>query len=196
MNIYTFLILVVAVLFYIFYSRKGKEANRQAIREHNKIRNAQLRKQYEDLRNSALATTTPQDVADKSPDTEIIYGICLDYWELGEVASLVAFWNGGCHIYFGTGSFIEPDPRDDDSFGRAMHIVTISQKLLPLASPTENTPLPENDEISRFLLTNVRKYKVSVKVSDTKSKDSPWFELITNVKALVSKLHDYGVKKA
>lgn len=196
MNIYTFSILIVAVLIFIFASRKRKEANRQAIREHNKIRNEQLKKQYENLRNSALATTAHQMDADRSLDTEIIYGICLDYWELGEIASFVAFWTGECSIYFGTGPFIDPHPRDEDSDGRARDIVNISQKFLPLASPTENTPLPENDEISLFLLTNVRKYKVSVKVSDTKSKDSPWFELLTNVKSLVAKLHHYGVKRA
>lgn len=56
MNIYTFSILIVAVLVFIFASRKRKEANRQAIREHNKIRNEQLKKKYKNLRNSALAS--------------------------------------------------------------------------------------------------------------------------------------------
>ncbi|NJN42818.1 MAG: hypothetical protein HC811_11890 [Flammeovirgaceae bacterium] len=194
MNIYTFLILAVAVLFYIFYSRKRKEANRQAIREHNKIRNRELKTQYENLRNSALATTAHQMDADRSPDTEILYSICLDFWELGEIA-FVAFWTGACSIYFGTGPFIDPDFRDERSYGAARQIVNISEKFLPIASPTENTHLPGNDEISLFLLTNIRKYKVSVKVSDTKSKDLPWFELLTNVKTVVTSLQFTGRKK-
>lgn len=191
MNIYTFSILIVAVLVFIFDSRKRKEANRQTIREHNKIRNEQLKKQYENLRNTALATTAHKMDADRSPGTEIIYGICLDYWELGEIASFVAFWTGDCSIYFGTGPFIDPDFRDESSYGVARHIVNISEKFLPIASPTVNTHIPGNDEISLFILTNVRKYKVSAKVNNTKSKDSPWFELLTNVKTLVAKLHHY-----
>lgn len=195
MNIYILLILVVAVFFYIFYSRKRKEANRQAIREHNKIRNRELKRQYEELRNKALATTAHQMDADRSLNTEIIYGICLDFWEMGEIASFVAFWTGDCSIYFGTGPFIDPDFRDESSYGAGRHIIDISQKFLPIASPTENTHLPENDEVSLFLLTNVRKYKVSVKVSDTRSKDSPWFELLTNIKTVVASLQYTGRRK-
>ncbi|MBS1553329.1 MAG: hypothetical protein JSU09_00260 [Bacteroidetes bacterium] len=176
----------VVLLFFIW--KKVRNFKFQAILQSNKQVDEKRRVQYEEYRKKALEMTATQLGVEDESGTVIIYGVVIDWWELGEIATVVSFWSGDSSVYYGTGPFIDSGPKHDNVFAAATEVVSLAYNYLNNVSLCEKTPLAKQGDVTFYFMTNKGKFCASEGIQSIKNEKSIWGDLYHASKRLVVEL--------
>lgn len=176
---------------------KASSANRQpAIEDTSRpqaqdtSRQAQYNNEnpYEGLRNLAL-NFKPEDLQLSLPAGKItVYGIVMD-WGIPEGAvTMTSFMNGDASLYFSSGGGLLGGGQHQKISNAAKQFVSLAQNFLGKATRTENKPLPQNNEIKFYLITNKGIYVGQDTMENFEGKTSDWLPLYKKAHEVLTEL--------
>lgn len=143
---------------------------------------------YKSMRKMALEVTAKQLDLNVPTGQVKVYGLVVD-WNMGKaIATIVAFSTGDANMYISTGGGIIGGVQHEAVNKAAKASVGKAQEFLHKATHTNATPLPEDGQISFFLLTNNGLFTARETVTNFYNASSIWIPLFDRVNEVIGAL--------
>lgn len=188
------LVLIVVLVFFITSCKSRSSADTYNMTEQHAQDTAQLKKvdsknnPYQDLRNLALGVTMEQIGVQFPSDQTKIYGVIMD-WDLGEgTATLVAFLSGDASLYLSSGGGFIGGRGHDNLKQAAATFIKKAEQYLNKTAKTDDTPLPNKDEVKFYFLTNKGKLVGQEEVKNFDNNSSQWLDLFEEGNKLITEI--------
>ncbi len=155
---------------------------------HNNPQGAPKDSIYFDMRNMALGVTADQINIQLPGDQKKIYGIVMD-WDLGEgIATLVSFLPGDASVYLSTGGGFIGGGTHDNVKQSVNAFINKAEKYLADAAKTETTPLPGENGINFYFLTNKGIFVATEHLQNIENNSSKWLDLFEEANKVMSEI--------
>jgi len=132
---------------------------------------------FEGLRNMAFSTTPEQIGLTLSTENTVVYGIIMDWEVSGATATTVAYQTGDASLYLSSGGGVIGGGQHQSVNSAAKQFVSLAQTFIVKATKTATTPLPSNDEIKFYLLTNEGIFVGQEQMKNFQNHSSDWLKL-------------------
>jgi hypothetical protein len=147
-----------------------------------------IENRYEQLRKMALEVTPDQLDLSYPADKTVVYGIVMD-WDLKNgTASTISFITGDASIYFSSGGGITGGGTYENVKAISIDFVKRAQLYLDKAKKTDTTPLPENNNVIFYFITNKGIFTGQDKLENISNRTSIWLDLFLTGNELISEL--------
>ncbi len=181
------LVQVAAIVGYRAWSKKL--ANKD-----NNIR-ANLAKEYpyEGMRNVALNTVPGAIVANVPDDETYVYCVVMD-WDMGnDMITLVTQITGDANLYVKSGGGIIGAGKYPGVSNAAQQFTKSAQALLGNAVAVNATPLPQQNCVQFYLLTNKGKFAGVELMQNIENKTSAWTSLFAEATNVIGQMRNAAV---
>ena len=132
---------------------------------------------------------TPEDLGISLPaDQTVVFGVVMDWGINGGTASTVAWQTGESSLYLSSGGGVIGGGQEPGIIKAAKLFVLVAQAFLEKAVKTETTPLPAEDEVKFYLLTNKGIYSGSEQMKNFEDSSSPWLKLFEEGNVVLTEL--------
>lgn len=149
---------------------------------------------YEELRNLAFTTTPLQLGLSLPTNNTVVYGIIMD-WELGgATATTVSYLTGDASLYLSSGGGVIGGGQHQNVNTEAKQFVNLAQTYINKAAKTEITPLPLNNEVKFYFLTNKGIYVGQEKIKNFENNTSSWLKLFEEGNNVLTELRKTNEK--
>lgn len=144
--------------------------------------------QYRELRNLALQTR-PKDLglSFQSPK-KTVFGIVMDWDVQNGTASVISFITGDASIYFSSGGGIIGGGTHDNVKAKAIEFVEKAQLLIDKTSMTNLTPLPADNNVIFYMITNKGIYSIQEDLDNISNHSSVWIDLFLTGNEVITEL--------
>ncbi len=149
---------------------------------------------FDGLRNMAFSATPEQLNLSLPIDKIIVYGIVMDWGMSGATATIVSYQTGDASLYLSSGGGVIGGGQHENVNSAAKRFVSLGQRFIDKAIKTEKTPLPENDLIRFYLLTNKGIYVGQEQMRSFENNTSTWLPLFEEANLLLTELRKTSEK--
>lgn len=175
------LALLFGIIFWLLGCGNDLKSNAQAIQPNgNKMQtpaNKPADNPYEDVRNMAL-NTTPEMLGLKiASDKTKVYGVVMDSNIGTGIATYAFFQTGDASLYTSTGGGVIGGGYHENVKKAAIAFIDKAQAYLNKATKTETTPLPPENSVKFYFLTNKGKFVAEEKRENFDNNSSQWLGL-------------------
>lgn len=143
---------------------------------------------YQELRSLALQTKPEQLGLTLPPSKTIVYGIVMDWDIQNGTASIIAFQTGDARVYFSSGGGIIGGSTHENVRVTALGFIEKAQQMIGKTIKTELTPLPENNKVIFYLLTNNGTFTGQDKMENFTNHTSIWLRLFLIGNEIINEL--------
>ncbi len=172
-----------------YYTRNKNAANKD-----NEIR-ANLAKEYpyEGMRNIALNTVPGAIVANVPDDETYVYSVVMD-WDMGnDMITLVTQITGDANLYVKSGGGIIGAGKYPSVSSAAQQFTKSAQALLGNAIAVTTNPLPQQNCVQFYLLTNKGKFAGVELMQNIENKTSAWATLFAEATNVIGQMRNAAV---
>lgn len=144
---------------------------------------------YTDMRNMALGVTEDQLGIQLPADQTKIYGVVMD-WDLPEgTATLISFISGDASLYLSSGGGVIGGVGHNNVKQAAITFIEKAEKYLSMTTKTERTPLPDNNGVRFYFLTNKGKFVGQEQIKNFENNSSNWLDLFEEGNKVITELN-------
>ena len=154
---------------------------------------AKPEKAYEELRNTAFLTTPEQLGLFVSSEKTTVYGIIMDWEVSGATATTVAYQTGEANLYLSTGSGVIGGGQHHIINSVSKQFVSIAQTFINKATKTATTPLPSNNEVKFYFLTNEGIFVGQEQMKNFQNHSSAWLKLFEAGNKVLTELRKISI---
>lgn len=148
---------------------------------------AQQENSFYALREMVLSVTPEQLGLQTSNDTHV-YGIIMD-WNIGDgIATVAAYQTGDASLYLSSGGGVIGGGQHENVRQVVLPYVQMGQRYLSKAEKAESTPLPNENSVRFYLLTNQGTYSANEKMENIENETSEWSELFEEANKVLTEL--------
>ena len=123
-------------------------------------------------------TVTPEQLGLVLPsDKHIVYGVIMDWAMDDAIATTVAFSSGDASLYLSSGGGTIGGGQHEKVSAVAKSFVDLAQTMLTKSTKTEATPLPRQDVVNFYLLTNRGIHVGQDEMNNFQNNSSNWLNL-------------------
>lgn len=149
---------------------------------------------FEGLRNMAFSATPEQLGLSLPTDKTVVYGVIMD-WEMGgATATIVSYQTGDASLYLSSGGGVIGGGQHQNVNSAAKQFVSLAQTFLDKTIKTETTPLPSNDEVKFYLLTNKGVFVGQETMKNFENNSSSWLRLFEEGNNVLTELRKTSEK--
>jgi len=150
---------------------------------------------FKDLREMSLSVTADQIGIQILDDQTKVFGIVMD-WDLGNgIATVVGYESGDASMYLSSGGGVIGGGQHDNVRSVVIPYIKLGQDYLSKTTKTETTPLPDQNCIRFYLLTNNGTYYVQEKMENIEKENSDWLKLFEGANKVLTELRLISEKK-
>jgi hypothetical protein len=132
---------------------------------------------YNELREMAIWTKPGQLGLSLASGKTVVYGVVMDWDVKNGTASIISFLSGDASIYFSSGGSIVGRGTHENVKIIAKQFVEEAQQMLGNATKTDQTPLPDENNVVFYLLTNKGIYSGQDNMDNLSKRNSIWLGL-------------------
>lgn len=119
-----------------------------------------------------------------------IYGIIMD-WNLGEgIVTLTSFKTKEASYYLSTGGGVIGGGGHESVQIAIINYLDLGKEYLPLTAKIEDTPVPENNEVYFYFLTNKGIHLGKTVMTTIEDESSPWLLLFIEANKVLTLLNE------
>lgn len=149
---------------------------------------------FDGLRDMAFSTPPEQLGLTLPADDTVVYGIIMD-WEIGgAIATTVAYQTGDASLYLSPGGGVIGGGQHQNVSRVAKQFVTLAQTFISKATKTATTPLPSNDEVNFYFLTNKGVFVGHEQMKNFNNNSSVWLKLFKEGNNVLTELRKTSEK--
>lgn len=149
---------------------------------------------FEGLRNMAFSATPEQLGLSLPTDKTVVYGVIMD-WEMGgATATTVSYQTGDASLYLSSGGGVIGGGQHQNVNSAAKQFVVLAQTFLDKATKTETTPLPKENVVKFYLLTNKGVYVGQEEMKNFENNISIWLGLFEEGNNVLTELRKTSEK--
>ena len=149
---------------------------------------------FEGLRNMAFSATPEQLGLSLPTDKTVVYGVIMD-WEMGgATATAVSYQTGDASLYLSSGGGVIGGGQHQNVNSAAKQFVVLAQTFLDKATKTETTPLPKENVVKFYLLTNKGVYVGQEEMKNFENNTSIWLGLFEEGNNVLTELRKTSEK--
>lgn len=181
---YLFVVAIILIVIAIIYYYQPKSNNS----DHTSTPpTSQNQNPFEQLRQLALDVTSEKLGIAPTDDTPV-YGIVMD-WHLGNgIATVSAFNSGDASMYLSTGGGVIGGGQHENVREAVFEFIKTGQGYLTRAVSTNETPLPKDNMVNFYFLTDQGKYLGSESMSNIENGTSGWLPLFEEANNVITEL--------
>jgi hypothetical protein len=110
-------------------------------------------------------------------------------WNLGAgIATFTAFQTGDASMYTNTGGGVIGGGYQENVKKAAVAFIDKAQNYLDKTTKTETTPLPEENSVKFYFLTNKGKFVAQEQMKNLENNSSQWLELFEEANKVITEL--------
>ncbi len=147
---------------------------------------------YKKQRQKALETSADRIGLTLSPDRTLAYGIVVDQHTGKAVYSLACWANNDARVYLGDGTVLGEGTAHPAVQKKVKQCIESLASYLPRALPARGTPLPSENRVCFYLLTNRGTFSFEENLSRLQEQRSPWAPLYAEVEDIISEIKLIG----
>ena len=134
-------------------------------------------------------TVTPEQLGLVLPsDKHIVYGVIMDWAMDDAIATTVAFSSGDASLYLSSGGGTIGGGQHEKVSAVAKSFVDLAQTMLTKSTKTEATPLPRQDVVNFYLLTNRGIHVGQDEMNNFQNNSSNWLNLFIEGNSVLAEL--------
>jgi hypothetical protein len=143
---------------------------------------------FNDLRGMAFSATPEQLQLSLPAENTIVYGVIMD-WDIDTAtATFVSYQTGDASMYLSSGGGVIGGGKHQNVNSAAKQFVNLAQKYLGKTTKTETNPLPHQDEVKFYLLTNKGTYVGQEIMRNFENNSSSWLPLFEEANKVLTEL--------
>lgn len=108
----------------------------------------------------------------------------------GAIVTTVAYQTGDASLYLSSGGGVIGGGQHQNVNSAAKQWVTLAQTFLDKTTKTETTPLPGEDVVKFYLLTNKGVYVGQEQMKNLENNSSSWFKLFEEANSVLTALRE------
>jgi hypothetical protein len=172
------IILIVGIIIYLTAFRNRSTSDDKTIVKQDSTNQKQtIENAFKDMRDMAFQVS-PRDLGlSMQEDKTIIYGIIMDWGMPSATATIVSYQTGDASLYLSSGGGVIGGGKHENVSSAAKELVRLAQKFINDATITQTTPLPKEDSVKFYFLTNKGMYVGEEGIENLENRSSKWVEL-------------------
>ena len=177
----TYIIITILIAGIVIYltACKNKSASevKTIVKQDSTNQKQPIENAFKDMRDMAFQVS-PKDLGLPMQENKtMVYGIIMDWGMPNATATIVSYQTGDASLYLSSGGGIIGGGKHENVSNAAKELVTLAQKYLNDATITQTTPLPKEDNIKFYILTNKGIYVGQEEIENLENRSSKWLEL-------------------
>jgi hypothetical protein len=177
-------IIVIAIAFGLLFFIKSHARSTSSVQNYENLKD----NYYSDLRNMALNVTRQQLEIKESPGDYKVFGIVMDWGLDNGTATLVAFLSGDASLYFSSGGGVVGGIVKEKVKLSALNFIRKAQDYFDMTSQTNSSPLPINNEVKFYFLTDEGRFVATEEIQNIKNHSSNWYGLFNEANKVIDEI--------
>ena len=181
-------LLICGIVFIISSCNKKPKSNSQTENKTELKKVDPNNNPYNDMRNMAFGITEKELGIELEENKTKIYGVIMD-WSIGNgTATLVSFISGDASLYLSSGGGMIGGQSHENVSKASKYFIEKAENYISKGTKTEINPLPNNDEVLFYFLTNKGKFVVKEKMENIENNKSELLDLFEEGNKVISEI--------